>query len=754
MKLAAKITQLNLSAKQKLTELNLLEFSKDSLTLQTELEARVKSFLAQNMLDVDGILCSVVKVSRARFQREYEKICKLVGELPKAPAKPNPTQLTDTPFRREEKRKVSDGPKSLTDSEVQIGNGGGRQLVKSKGAHVKLTSITASESMQEKYESLKKQKNYPPLTTKHVTDDAYSGLHEQEAHKNKTLNHDPDSLSPRQTLQREALTEREPEVNHDNHFPADFQSNQNEGEITELHGKKVSTDVRTPVIGSHSVLENMNEYVNVSHPKRSEFSQQDHSKKVGGSSGSSNATQPIINDFRQTNAAFRISGKNSLVIKNVTSDERNAATLSFNSGLASPAQGKIYTADLWKAYDLMGLEGRPIITAHRPEFKRAQMDKIYFDLTNANADLKKARDRYYNLHIQYLKRKTVAVSKNESPTLDNDGVNPSSTTNAQRLKHKMNPKLSYLNSVGPHKPSKSQNPSASFKSEPISRDNAKVASAGLEIFTETAKKFPNPRPPALTMYEPLLDNKFPKRNNIKMVYPMHSPSSKDIDHNAILENNSIENCSTRGSSFLREQREKKIEMRYLKSKEIQFSRDIFQESPLMEIEKPSMQSPSFRENHKKALTLSDLHNSLEQTEKNGRNQQAEEEGNPLQLPKVSVVDGSKVFPQISSPTGGFKPLVVYPFDLGMTNASVHHKHLPVKVSATPKKNESIRITGLDDKDFKNVKQRFDSSNRENIMQIIAMEKQLNVKMNRNMEDLEWMDNFNLKRKLKKNAKVN
>lgn len=120
MKLAAKITQLNLSAKQKLTELNLLEFSKDSLTLQTELEARVKSFLAQNMLDVDGILCSVVKVSRARFQREYEKICKLVGELPKAPAKRNPTQLI-LRFEEKKKGKFQTVPKVLRTLKYRLG---------------------------------------------------------------------------------------------------------------------------------------------------------------------------------------------------------------------------------------------------------------------------------------------------------------------------------------------------------------------------------------------------------------------------------------------------------------------------------------------------------------------------------------------------------------------------------------------------------------------------------------------------------
>lgn len=84
--------------------------------------------------------------------------------------------------------------------------------------------------------------------------------------------------------------------------------------------------------------------------------------------------------------------------------------------LQTPNNGNYMTI-----YGILGLEGKPVISMQRPEFKKYQKDKLFSDLIALNSDVKKSRDIYKRFFEDVAIRKprlvVTNVEKNGENTL-------------------------------------------------------------------------------------------------------------------------------------------------------------------------------------------------------------------------------------------------------------------------------------------------------------------------------------------------
>lgn len=87
-----------------------------------------------------------------------------------------------------------------------------------------------------------------------------------------------------------------------------------------------------------------------------------------------------------------------------------ASLLTINETLAKPPQ------NFSRINDILNIEPRYNVSWHKSEHRQTQIDKIYNELLEANADLKKSRDDYISHYQEHLKRKNPASLSQIAPT--------------------------------------------------------------------------------------------------------------------------------------------------------------------------------------------------------------------------------------------------------------------------------------------------------------------------------------------------
>lgn len=679
----------------------------------TQLEDRLKLLICQISVDVEFILAIIVKISRVRFQKEYDKVCKMINEATRLARNAQVVLAMEDADEREEREKAAaDGAKVLLQSAIPFSNAGKgeKQSVRYRSVPEKGKTL-ATDSLKEKFDILKKKNAvYEPPSTKYPNYENYVKSHDQSSPRRTKHHQTESSTSPRRDTQTDAgTTDRGIALTMNDELLSVHQSGGAENHASGTRTRKLTEidgyDSKTQSIDLQLVIEG-------SQMKKKEIQQPEPTKKYNPSPSLLNSIQPITTTQSADPKPLRLSKTSSPTKINLLKNSvhqvaektpGNCSDMHTIEQLVPTPPVRIYSSELWKAYDLMGLEFRPVPIAYRPEYKRALIDKVYHDLSSFNFEIKKGRERYFQLHTEYLKKRANNPNNERSILVQND-VTISSNVNISRDKsfqktRTFNFRGHYSNSLHFYRLSGTQNPLLSLSNELIPRGgNTKAGATDLNSSINRTAKRQNPRIPTLNINESQTEDKYSKQNRTQTLNSTNSPTSHDTEHNPI-DVSSPGSYSNRSSSILREQREKKIEMRYFRSKEAQNFKISMHDN-----EKQHFDSPSFYDSFHDPQTISaNLGRSLEITEHSKPSPEDQQKPHPeniFPLPAINGIDGTtKVFPKLSPYTKS-SSLPRQVSENAHIDYEATRKNRFVKLSAMIKLKgkTKTRISGLDEKD--------------------------------------------------------
>ena len=646
-KLAAKISELNASAKQKIMALDLSEIMKESWIMLTHQEERLKVLICQDSIDVEFILSLIVKISRMRYQKEYDKFCKMVTEKAKAEQNVQIFCAEDCSMNEDRGGLSPENMKNLLQFGVRVsGNSKGEKNQSNRNKSMPAKGrIAAGEYF---YEFKKKLAAYDSYNPKYSNTESFNEADYQVAAnttKNEFYEESPSPHTPYKDY-KDVQTESD-SIDYSNTLPDERTlTTESPNHATEISsagirnrrlGDANSSDSRTVNVDLHFIIQGLK-------VKRNELPQLEALKKSAIVTGLSNLLQPAIS---KTASPTKFAKPNINMEKPVIPSLNNG--FNFAEVLSMIPQVKISSSDLWKPYDLMTLEWRPVPVASRPEYKRALLEKVRHDLLFFNSEIKRIRDKYYQNYTESSKTKALVTEGSEPSQLKRNDkipiINTRISLNKERLSISLRPKnispsirspspnvINFYKQPALHRPSLRLNQELNLGS------NEKAKISGTPLDASTPIKRQNANIQFRIMYESMLEDRFSKGAKAKfansVVPPLYREANDSFNN---FDGSQLDGYSSRSSFVLREQRERKIQMRYMRTQETQLSKDSIEDGYQIDSDGRGIDTSLCRDSQNMAMTLGRSLEIAERTKTFLTGQQKIEHSNVLPHSKLNNI---------------------------------------------------------------------------------------------------------------------
>lgn len=489
-KFSVKVEQLGTCSKHKMIELNLSESIKGGNDSILRMDEQVQRLLEKPLIDVEVILSSIIKSSRLRFHREFEKICQLTTELSQSTLEktPKPLELRPNVINHKEKLVVAmETPKQLH-STLKVNTIKGNTQ---PNINIELPG-SPTESLLEKFRRLKSSAEGDTGNMGPTIGEKNSLLIRKESGNYRLSGKKLENISTGVVLMPELSSRLQTESSKSQTGPS--KENKIIGAFTDripnnrqdICEDKMTTSTELNLASSISRI--CATPVQLRCLKRE--SAISESKSLTKSVVAPQLKEGDSNPSTETNKSISASSTNLFKVHVV----RNSSMPEEKPSNPNPVgTGKIFSSDLWKIYDLLAIDGLPLVIAHRPDHKQAQMHKVYNEMLASNADVKRCREKYFNQHKAYTKRCKSQQYGRIPPvqttfSSSRSQTNPSSKSRSGKMKSPTLPsKMIYLNTLSSSN-SSLHNELQGIESTRNLQNQFKISSPNKRLVTATESK--------------------------------------------------------------------------------------------------------------------------------------------------------------------------------------------------------------------------------------------------------------------------